>query len=224
MHFMGLDLLWLRYRPRTWTALEWFLRWVIFSQNIYFCQMMFSFPPLISQTLINHLFSGLVYLMISRDPELGGSRELPVWTGGFTFDWEGGTLHCRGGDPLVGWVMEVSVSNDNSSNLVVRKLDILLIHGQPDKEGIKLGHQLQWEIEVVKEREWLRTIMPMLLQIWQKHHGMLLFGFFQGRIKEWQVKGQEAFVVVEGGAVAVPQMPHMEDQSTLEAPPYINQV
>ena len=47
---------------------------------------MFSFPPLISQTLINHLFSGLVYLMISRDPELGGSRELPVWTGGFTFD------------------------------------------------------------------------------------------------------------------------------------------
>ena len=46
----------------------------------------------------------------------------------------------------------MSVSNDNSSNLVVRQLDILLIHGQQDKEGIKLGDQ--WELEVVKKREW----------------------------------------------------------------------
>ena len=47
--------------------------------------------------------------------------------------------------------MAVSVSNDNSSNLVVRELDILLIHGQQDKEGKKLGDQ--WEVEAARKRE-----------------------------------------------------------------------
>ena len=49
----------------------------------------------------------------------------------------------------------MSVSNDNSSNLVVRELDILLIHGQ-DKWSIKLGDR--WELQVAQKRE-LWTIL-----------------------------------------------------------------
>ena len=48
----------------------------------------------------------------------------------------------------------MSVSNDNSSNLVVRELDILLIHGQQDKEGIKLGDQLRLYIALDRKKEW----------------------------------------------------------------------
>ena len=47
--------------------------------------------------------------------------------------------------------MAVSVSNDNSSNLVVRELDILLIHGQQEKEGIKLGDQ--WRLYIAVDRK-----------------------------------------------------------------------
>ena len=55
--------------------------------------------------------------------------------------------------------MTGSVSNDNSSNLVVRELDILLIHGQ-DKWGIKLGDR--WELEVAQKRELWTILVPDL--------------------------------------------------------------
>ena len=42
----------------------------------------------------------------------------------------------------------MSVSNDNSSNLVGKELDILLIHGQ-DKWGIKLGDR--WDLRLYRK-------------------------------------------------------------------------
>ena len=50
-----------------------------------------------------------------------------------------------------------------------------------------------------------------------------VFFLAEGRIKEWLVKGQKAFVVFgEGRQAWVPQMPDMGHQSPFEAPPCIN--